>query len=303
MNTLEACSIESPFGNVDECAKFMIDDTATYFLLTNIASVGNRYTLSFWVKADSIGSLNVADTSTEATTEWRKNVITFVAANKSIAIIFQDTGTYYIYHPQLETGNVATDWTPAPEDTDTSIKDIQTEANNATNATNERITKAESIIQQLSDCISMLVTDGNGESLMTQTADGWTFCMQETNESVSNIRSSLEELQLETDDTMVTVKELNQVVNDHGATLEYVNITTFEDEPCIELGESDSDFKLLITNTRIMFINGSNIPTFINTNGLVTQDIEVKGEIVQGGYTMLNTSDGGWGLLWKGVSS
>ena len=39
------------------------------------------------------------------------------------------------------------------------------------------------------------------------------------------------------------------------------------------------------------------------TNGLVTQNIEVRGEIVQGGYVMLNTADGGWGLLWKGVSS
>jgi hypothetical protein len=59
----------------------------------------------------------------------------------------------------------------------------------------------------------------------------------------------------------------------------------------------------MITNTRIMFMNGANVPTYINTNGIVTQDIEVQGEIIQGGFVMLNTSDGGWGLLWKGVSS
>lgn len=172
-----------------------------------------------------------------------------------------------------------------------------------TYATNERVTTAESLIQQLSNCISMLVTDENGESLMTQTDNGWTFSMKETAEAVSSLTSLLETLQQESGNTQATVDTLQQAVRDHGATLEYVTVTTYEDEPCIELGESDSNFKLLITNTRIMFMNGANVPTYINTNGLVTQNIEVKGEIVQGGYVMLNTSDGGWGLLWKGVTS
>lgn len=172
-----------------------------------------------------------------------------------------------------------------------------------TYATSERVTTAESLIQQLSNCIAMLVTDENGESLMTQTEDGWTFSMKETSEAVSSLTNLLETLEKETGSTKAAVEVLTQAISDHGETLEYVTVTTYEDEPCIELGESDSNFKLLITNTRIMFMNGGNVPTYINTNGIVTQDIEVQGEIVQGGFVMLNTSDGGWGLLWKGVGS
>lgn len=168
-------------------------------------------------------------------------------------------------------------------------------------ATSERVSVSESLIQQLSNCIEMLVTDENGESLMTQTENGWTFSMKETAEAVSSLTSLLETLQQETGSTQATVEVLAQAVSDHGETLDYVTVTAYEDEPCIELGESDSNFKLLITNTRIMFMNGSNVPTYINANGVVTQNIDVKGEIVQGGYVMLNTSDGGWGLLWKGV--
>lgn len=168
-------------------------------------------------------------------------------------------------------------------------------------ATSERVSVSESLIQQLSNCIEMLVTDENGESLMTQTENGWTFSMKETAEAVSGLTSLLEELQQEAGSAQAAVITLQQAMVDHGERLEYVNITTYEDEPCIELGESDSDFKLMVTNTRIMFMNGANIPTYINTNGLVTQDIEVQGEIVQGGFVMMNTSDGGWGLLWKGV--
>lgn len=171
-----------------------------------------------------------------------------------------------------------------------------------TYATNERVTTAETLIQQLSNCISMLVTDENGESLMTQTENGWTFSMKETAEAVSSLTDLMETLQRESGSTQATVDILQQAVTDHGQALKYVNVSTYEDEPCIELGKSDNDFKLLITNTRIMFMNGSNVPTYINTDGLVTKNIEVTGEIVQGGYVMLNTSDGGWGLLWKGVS-
>lgn len=172
-----------------------------------------------------------------------------------------------------------------------------------TYATSERVTTAESLIQQLSNCIAMLVTDENGESLMTQTENGWTFSMKETAEAVSSLTSLLETLQQETCDTQATVEVLRQAVSDHGETLDYVTVSTYENEPCIELGESDSNFKLMITNTRIMFMNGANVPTYINTNGIVTQNIEVQGEIIQGGYVMLNTADGGWGLLWKGVGS
>lgn len=307
MNTLESCSIESPFGKVEECAKFLIDDITSYFLMARVMNAGQRHTLSFWARSESTGTLDIPNTSDiatiEITNEWQKYVITFESVDDSIEFHFQDTGTYYIYHPKLEIGNKATDWTLAPEDTDDAIKDVQAEANEANNATNERITIAESIIQQLADNISMLVKDENGESMMMQTSDGWVFSMQETNSAVSGIRDSLSELQTLTGKTADTVGLLNEAVKKNSETLEYIQFSTYNDQPCIELGESDTSFKLLITNTSIMFWNGSDFPTRINTDGLETDNIKVDGEIRQGGYVMMNTADGGWGLLWKGVSS
>ena len=303
MNTLEAFSIESPFGKVDECAKFTIDDIATYFLLSNIATIGQKYTLSFWVKGDTTCNLSVAGDSCNVTAEWQKRVITFTASNESIAMLFETVGTYYIYHPKLEIGNKATDWSPAPEDTDESIEDAKSEASDAVGKTNGRIDEVKALIEILENSISMLVTDENGESLMTQTKDGWTFCMQETNKAVSDIREALDGLQTLTGSTKDTVGLLDEAVKNNSKTLEYVNISTYNDQPCIELGESDSSFKLLITNTDIRFWNGSDFSTRVNTDGLETDNIKVGGEIVQGGYVMMNTSDGGWGLLWKGVSS
>lgn len=214
--------------------------------------------------------------------------------------------TFRIKNVKLEYGNKETDWTPAPEDLDTAVNEAQTTANQASQSAteaNERITTAESLIQQLSNSIAMLVTDENGESLMTQTENGWTFSMKETSEAVSSLTTLLETLQQQTGSTQATVSVLQQAINDHGATLDYVSIGSYEEEPCIELGESDNDFKVLITNTRVMFRHGASVPTLINTDGIVTQDIEVKGKVVQGGFTMMNTADGGWGLLWIGGNS
>ena len=208
----------------------------------------------------------------------------------------------YICGPKLEIGNKATDWSPAPEDTDSKVDDAQDtadEANGRLDDTNDRVYIAESKIQQLSDSISMLVTDENGASLMTQTADGgWTFCTAETSNAINDLQQQMDELQNETGDVNATVTILQQTVTDMGETLEYVQIGTWEGEPCIELGESDSDFSLMITNTRILFRVGSSTPTRITTNGLVTQNIEIENELVQGYWTWKMRANGNYGFRW-----
>lgn len=306
MNTLVTCSIPNPQNKIDECAGFIIDDLTDKFVLSDVLVPGQKYMLSFWVRSETDGNLVFRFQNYPTSTAWQKYVIPFTPTEEYILLKFSVAGTYYIYHPKLEVGDKATDWSPAPEDVDSGIDAAQStadSANESATTANARVTTAESLIQQLSNCISMLVVDANGESLMTQTENGWTFSMKETTDAVSSLSNTLNELQQQETNTQATVGALQQALNDHGSTLEYVNIITYEDEPCIELGESDSDFKLLITNTRIMFRHGSSIPTYINTNGLVTQNITVENEIVQGGYAMLKLSDNSWGLLWKGVSS
>lgn len=184
------------------------------------------------------------------------------------------------------------------------VSDVEYTAENANDRideTNGRMTTAESLIQQLSNSISMLVTDGNGASLMTQTSDGgWTFSMAETNEAVNNLSQQLDALNKETGDVNATVTILQQLVNDMGETLAYVRIGTWEEEPCIDLGKSGSDYSLMITNTRILFRVGSNVPTLINSTGVVTENIEVENDFKQGYYIWKERSNGHYGLRWQG---
>ena len=240
-------------------------------------------------------------------------------------------GTFEIKNCKIEKGTKCTDWTPAPEEyytksetdaaitveadkIESSVSKVHTTAEGNT----ERITAAESLIQQFADSISMLVTDGNGTSLMTQTEDGWTFSTSEIQGALNSLSEALESLDNDLGDTEAVVTVLKQAVDDIGLKTDYVNLGTYTytndegeevTEPCVELGESDNDYKVLITNTQILFKVGSAAPTRINAEGLITENITVKNELrqtndaVDGSYIWAVRENGHYGLQWKGADA
>ena len=190
--------------------------------------------------------------------------------------------------------------------TETDIDEVQETAINAQNSADgnsERIGQAESIIQQLSDSISMLVVDESGESLMTQEGNRWTFSMAQYDETLNSVSSGLDALVQDVGDTQNTVELLNQAVNDLGVLSDYIVITTYNDQPCIELGESDNDFKLRITNTEIQFAEGTTIPAYLSNQKLYIEKAEVMSELQHGGFAWKARDNGNLGLIWRGVTS
>lgn len=209
--------------------------------------------------------------------------------------------TLTISNFKVEKGNRATDWTPAPEDMATSdeLDSIQSSAE----LTDGRLTTAESLLAQLSDCISMLVIDSNGESLMTQTDEGWTFSTSKIQSAVDSASQSLNELENAIGDVNSTIDTIQQALSDLGVLNDYVKIGSYESEPCIELGEIDSEFKLIITNTRIMFTEGSGVPAYFNNQSMFISRAVIQEELGQGEFIWKARSNGNLGLIWKGGSS
>lgn len=299
MNTIATCRTQGPSGKLEDCALFVIDDIADSFVLTDVASIGQEYTFGLWVRSDLEGSLTVYGKTIPSTTTWEKHTHTFVSNSVDLAIDFGVAGTYYIYHPQLEVGNVASDWGLAPMDLDEAIKEAARKAADAENRLNE----AESVIKQLSDCISMLVTDGAKGSLMKQTANGWTFDISNITNTLDSATNNIESLTEAFGDTDTMVDSLRQAVNDLGVLTDYVIVTSVNNQPCIELGESENNFKLRITNTEIQFVDGSTIPAYISNQKLMIEQAEVKEEMQFGGFVWKIRSNGNMGLIWKGASS
>lgn len=304
MNILESYSIESPTSSIEECAKFTIEDILSPFILHNITAPDQNYTFSAWIKSEAPSYIHIRGCSIPTSTTWTRHAVTFKAIEVNVEMFFNDVGTYYIYHPKLEMGTNDTDWTEASEDITERIGEAQKTADAATvmaAATTERVANAESLIQQLNDSISMLVTDGKGVSLMQQTASGgWTYSMGTVEDTINNISSLLSNLQGELGTTDATVEKLSNSLKDVESSLEWIKITTYEDEPCIALGETDSDFKLLITNTRIMFLEGSSVPAYISNQALHIKKAVIEEEFQQGNYVWKIRSNGNMGLIWKG---
>lgn len=116
MNTLATAIMTDPYGKISECIQFTIDDASSPFVLNDIMTVGRQYTFSLWLMSDANASISAAGDIFDTSSSWNKFSVTFTASGTDLLLNFGGAGVYYIYHPQLEIGNKATDWTPAPED-------------------------------------------------------------------------------------------------------------------------------------------------------------------------------------------
>lgn len=317
MNGIAAGIIESPKGIAENCALFTIDEIISPFVLHNITTVGSQYTFSLWVKSDADGDILTCGMNIPTTNEWSKHTVTFIANETDLDMYFGTAGTYYIYHPKLEIGNKGTDWTPAPEDVDSDIaaaNENAVDAQNKANENSERIDETVASIQLLKDSISMLVTNENGESLMTQTESGWTFSTKSIQDQITSASTALSDLMDRVGSSEAAIDILSNSVEEFGVIAEYVHIGSYaytdeegneQTEPSIDLFETDTGFKLKITNTRIIFTDGETEIVQINskTKTLITPNAVIQNELQMGGFVWKVRANGNLGLMWKGVTS
>lgn len=302
MSVITSASITGPHGKVEECAKITTGGSGEQFTFSDVAVAGLGYTLSFWVKSDATGNLNLLGETISTTTNWYRFVHTYTAVSNNITIDFGTTGTYYIYHLQLERGSKDTDWAPSPEDIIQKAIDADVKASAAQDAADEGkllADEARALIKQIQDSISTLVRNGNDESLMLNTGNGWYFNMASTFGTLSEVSDSLEELVKEYGSTANLVEVLQGTVTDFGETLAYVNIVEVDNKPCIELGATNSQYKVLITNTEIRFMEGSHKAAYITNETLYITKAIIEEELRQGDFVWQARPNGNLGLIWK----
>lgn len=166
--------------------------------------------------------------------------------------------------------------------------------------TNENLGNVTEAVLNLSNTISTLVKDKDGASLMTQTEDGWTFSIASFQNALDEATTNIGTLQEGASNTKNGLDALKQSVDDLGEYTDYIDFTAYNDKPCIELGEKDSPFKVLITNTDIQFKEGTSTPASISNQELNIDTAVIDNELRQGGFAWIARSNGNYGLLWKG---
>lgn len=210
---------------------------------------------------------------------------------------------YNFKKPKFEIGNKATDWSPAPEDFENDITNAQNTADAAaaqSNANATRVHTALTEIDAIHATIRNIVTGQNGETLMTQTENGWTFDFTSFQNILNDATSNISSLNSDMSDTNSQVDILKKNLTDLGVYTEYIEFGTENGKPCIILGEHDSNFKVVITNTDIRFMEGSSIPASISNQSLNITKAVISDELKQGGFVWMARSNGNYGLMWKG---
>lgn len=148
---------------------------------------GYQYTFSGWVYVDSsvamVGTGNdVAVRTTKVSdgttrdfviadlTQLEKNKWVYVKKSfellediNKIEMLFSinQNGLIKIARPQLETGNVVSNWSPAPEDGEESISDIQKTLNNLADDNILDYNERQIIKEKIADIIGFIYADGN----------------------------------------------------------------------------------------------------------------------------------------------
>ena len=220
--------------------------------------------------------------------------------SKNYIKLYKDTDGVYKLTISAQNINIGTNGKNV-EEAITEVKNTVDNVKSDSDANAIRVSDAQLAIDSLKTTISTLVTGQNGESLMTQTENGWTFSMasvlnnlNSANQSIANFENDLSIANNAIDILNGNVSDLSEYTND-------IKFSVDEGAPCIILGETDSNFKVVITNTNIRFMEGSSIPAYISNQALNIGDAVINGELRQGGFAWVARSNGNYGLVWKGV--
>lgn len=279
MNTLASYSITSPYGKVDECAKFNIDDTTNPFVLSDITTANKQYVFSVWLRSDSAGSLTVCGTSFPSSTDWAKYETNFIATGEDLSLIFGTTGTYYLYCPILELGTVATDWTPSPDDIEQSVDDL------------------EVLTQSMSTAIASLTVNADSIAASVQSIE------KTTTEKLDGVTSSIEELNKKTeaimDEESVRLAIQSEIIN--GVSKVKTSTGYTFDEDGMTVSKSDSEMTTQITENGMTVRKNGEDTLIANSNGVDAVNLHATTYLIVGLNSRFEDyGEGRTGCFWIG---
>lgn len=182
------------------------------------------------------------------------------------------------------------------------IEEDASEALGLANSNQKQITESMSEIAQLSNQISSLVKDENGNSLMIQDSDGWHFNIGAIQNKLNSASNTLATVTNDLDNAEALLNTTKNMVDALDNRTAFIDITTFNGQPAIILGQPNSKFKLRITNTSIDFLDGSEAIAYISNQTLYIMKAIIKDEIQIGegtGWILKRRSNGNLGLRWS----
>nr|DAR44062.1 MAG TPA: Neck appendage protein [Caudoviricetes sp.] len=255
--------------------------------------------LQFVDSAGTSTSQKFPITNLQATNQWGRYVGQLTNIDPSIINIYvhfikqQSNGSLKYRHPKLEIGDKVSDYSLAPEDLISSIEDVQ-------NNVDKNYEQSVADLKVLQDRIdSIVVTDESGSQVI-QTADGVRWNLTQMQQGINNALDNAATANENAGNAQTSADQLKDQVNDISQKTAYMEIVQQEDgNPCLELGSSDNDFKVRLTNTSLGFYQGTLRVAYISNQALYIETAIIKSSLQFGetaGFVWRLRENGNFGL-------
>ena len=195
-----------------------------------------------------------------------------------VEIIGLVSGSCSVSKFKIERGNLPTSWSPAPDEmaSDSDIGAVEDNINNQQGL----ISQNQELIQKIQNSLATLVVDENGQSAMTQGPNGWTFSIGDIVSGVNDALTSAETLDQELGAVQGVVGGLQTSVEELTGKTSYITIGQDEEgSPTLELGRTDSLFRVVITNDEMAFMEGTNKIAYISNQQLYIRSSTVTNQL------------------------
>lgn len=149
-----------------------------------------------------------------------------------------------------------------------------------------------SSIELIKSALSTLITDENGQSMMKQTSDGWVFEMKNILETLTTNSNKVNELEGDSEKAKSDIENIDTLVKQLEEKTTYIRMGELNGEACIELGSEDSDFRLVITQTNIMFMEGNESPAYMSNKTMVITKAYIKEQLQIGTMALVKRANG-----------
>lgn len=213
--------------------------------------------------------------------------IMFGIQNGDTTVVAGSKGQYK--YAKAEKGNKATDWTPAPEDTDSAIDGVY-----------DNISKVESKITQKYEA-AIKIAEGNITNSISEMYTTKNEFGEFVSGEFSNIKQDVNSVRTEIGSVETRVEEVNgDLVNYQTLVATYMQFT----EIGLEIGKSNSKFRALLDNEKLAFTQDNTIVSYISNNKMYITDAEILsrltvGQAPLGFWDWSQRSNGNFGLQWR----
>lgn len=243
---------------------------AVKMFVTNRNDKDSTYEI-FNLEADTWTKIGIAKTFTTATE----------TPGVRVRFILSQGMKIYVALAKLEVGNKATDWTPAPEDTDDAINDAMTTVIDRTSAAidiaNDNI--LNTVSREYSKKSELEEVRQYTDTKVQQTADSITYTFTTVQEAIDLLDGKVDQNKL----------DMEEYIRFAGAM--------------IELGKRGSPFVAKLDNTKLAFLQDGREIAYISNNTLYITDAIIKGRLtmtmVGGFFDWVPEQNGSMSLVWR----